>query len=228
MDQFDVAATLYREDPVALYYLDHDPVVAARSLCDTHVRAGPNSVVQLLSSAWHQHNPWFLALDGKHPYAGLFTRRVPPPLHGQRTLQPKSSDPFYVEYSGDRPFTMLMGQTIGEHGFEHHPNAEWVRGSAGNYYWAHAYGVELCHEHRYRFGTLHPALPKLWTLEAPPPDLDCDSPQAEPTPEVPGDCLVLIDGQFYDAIASYGQLYSRHKRAILNWTRRAAPPWLVV
>lgn len=224
----DVAAALYREQPVVLYYLDHDPVLAAQYACDAHVRSGLLSAVTMLSTAWHEpFNSAYLPIEERAPYAKLFQRRVPPPRYGADP-QPvvNAPDPYFTEYQGNRPYWLLMGQRIGDTMFAPHLNCEWARAAGGNYRWVHAWGVALADEYELRFEARSSCLPLLWTLEAVPPNLIEDEEGTEPTPVVEADCQVIVDG-YYDAPASYRTYYVNCKQALLQWTRRAAPPWLV-
>lgn len=225
--QFDVAAALYREEPVVLYYLDHDPAQAARYSLDVHLSSGAASAVIALSNVWHAVNPEHLPLDLESPYGGLFARRSPPAKAGQATLQAEHPDRFYEERSGDRTYWLLMGQRIGGLTWQDHPNSLWAAAGAANYRWAHAYGVACAHEHKYRFGYYPSTLPQLWTLEALPPQLLKDEEaQTAPTPIVPGDSIVLDDDGYYDTVESYRQYYRLHKQALFHWYRRGPPTWL--
>jgi hypothetical protein len=223
----DVAAALYREEPVALYYLDHDPQAAARYALGAHLGLGQLAMLAALSNAWHRFNPHYLPIDEKCAYAPLFTRRTPVARARHAVAQEDPADPFYEERSGDPTYWMLMGQKIAMPRAEDHPNSLWVRASAANYRWAHAYGVALAHEFQYRHGYLPGTLPQLWTLESLPPDLlGCTQPQTAPTPIVPEDSVVLDADGCYDTVESYRTYYRRHKRAIHNWQSRGAPAWL--
>lgn len=223
----DVAAALYREEPVALYYLDHDPAAAARYTLGAHLGLGQLAVITALSNAWHRFNPHYLPIEQKCPYAVLFTRRTPVAQARHPTLQTDPADPFYEERSGDPTYWLLMGQKVGMPKAEDHPNSLWAATSGANYRWAHAYGVALAHEFQYRHGYLPGTLPQLWTLEALPPDLVTDgTPLQSPVPIVPGDCVVLDADGCYDTVGSYRTYYRRHKQAIHSWQHRGAPAWL--
>lgn len=227
MTPYDVAAALYREEPIALYYLDHDPQLAARYALGAHLGAGQLAAVAALSNAWHRFNPHYLPMDAEAPYGRLFTRRTPVAQARHPVVQADPADAFYEERSGDATYWLLLGQAIGMPREVEHPNSLWAQASAANYRWVHAYGVALAHEFQYRHGYCPGTLPQLWTLEALPPDLlSCTAPQTAPVPLVPPDCVRLEADGCYDTVESYRAYYRRHKQAIHNWQRRGAPPWL--
>lgn len=225
-EQFDVGRVLYREEPLALYYLAHDPAEAARAACDYHVRAGWTAALGLLGNAWHRLNPLYLPLAraDSAPYGHLFMRRVLPARRPGATLQGPAADPFYEEFLS-QSYWLVLGQRIPDPVHTEHPYNTWLAGGTGNYRWVWAWGMALADEHLYRWGRYPTDLPLVWTLEAAPPGLP-EAPQTEPVPVGAGDSAVVVDG-CYDAVASYRAAYVADKQPILKWTRRALPPWLV-
>ncbi len=223
-NQFDRAAAQYREEPVVLYYLSHDPVEAAQAACDFHVGSGLVSAVAMLSCAWHELNPNQLPLDAKAPYEGLFLRYTPPAR--QRDARAVTGgDPFYPTYTGDRSCWLLGAQRIGDYTHSAHPNSQWARSSAANYRWAHSWGIALSEEHKYRFGRYHRDTPMLWTLEPTPPHLESTQGATEPAPVVPADSVVTDSDGYFDTPASYRLYYNLHKQALMQWTKRKSPVW---
>lgn len=223
LPQFDVAAALYREPPVPLYYLDHDPVAAAQAAADMHVALGLGAAVKALSAAWHVHNVMTHNIDDKLPYGHLLTRRTPPASYTQATLQARGPDPLYKESPSEQSYYLLCGQRIGGPS-PPYPVCDWTASSADNYAWVWAHGLALCVEHQHRWRVPHTLTPALWSLEHVPPELP--SGLTAPTPDVPADCAVIVDG-CYDTPASYRAHYVAHKQALLKWTKRAPPSWLV-
>lgn len=224
MNLFDRAAALYREEPVVLYYLDHDPAEAARQACDAHVASGILSAVAMLSCAWHELNQDCLPLDHVAPYGGMFLRYTPPPRNGER-VEVQGPDPLYATHTGDPVCWLLAGQRIGNYTHGAHPNCRWVRSAGGNYRWAHAWGSSLATEHKHRFGRYPPATPMLWTLEDPPPYIRECGEATEPAPQVPEDSLVTDAEGYFDTPASYRMYYNLHKQPLLQWTKRKPPAW---
>ena len=222
----DVAAALYREEPVTLYYLSHDPVEAAAQALDAHVTAGQLAVVTMLSNAWHERNPNVLPIDETSPLDQLYKRRSPPPSGSQATLHYDNPDPFYKESAGDKPYWLLKGQRIGEYRHFEHANAEWARASRANYNWAWQYGLALAEEFRRRWGYYTLLLPQLWTLEDAPPWLDAEVPTTQPSPVVPANSIVMDEDGYYDTVGSYRAYYLLHKRSLFKWTGRPEPAWV--
>lgn len=220
----DVAAALYREEPLALYYLSHDPAGVAPQLLDAHLTGAAQKAVTILSNAWHELNPTYLPIDEISPVAALFARRSPAALMRHPTLQADPPDAFYVEFSGDLPYWLLKGQRIGEFRYDVHSNSRWAQSCAEAYRWVHAYGVAAEVEFHRRFNRHTLMLPQLWTLEDPPPGLSA-APLTQPDPIVPADCLVLDSDGMYDTIESYRQYYRLHKTALYKWTRTTPPDW---
>lgn len=228
MSQFDVAAALYKESAWALYYLDHDPKAAAQALPYALLGAAPGCAAKLLTAVWHRHNPATLPLDAEATYARLFGSRAPKAMFRQATLQEDSPDPFYKEFSGDKPYALLLGQKVLPPEFATHPNVTWVQSCKAAYQWAHAYGMHAAHEWHLRTRRKHPTLPQLWTLEHLPPDLlNDDDPLYTPDPQVPGNCILLDSDGNYDTVSSYRLDLITNKRALWNWPTGCTPQWLL-
>lgn len=223
--QFEVAHVVYQEQPVVLYYLDHDPVLCARWLCDWHLPAALTSAVAMLTNAWHAVNPAYLPLEQPGKYGHLFARRAPVSGPEWGTLQQKNKDAFYEEF-GSEFYWVALGQRIKPPFHPDHPNCAWAGAAGGNYRWVVAHAWALVEEAKYRFNRTPAELPYLFTLEAEPPQLWQDEEATEPPPAVPPECAVTVDG-YFDTPASYKEYYAAKKQPILKWTRRAPPPWLV-
>lgn len=226
MSQYDVAAALYRERAHTVYYLDSDPVEAARQACDYHVRMGVNSALAVLSSVWHQLNPQYLPLDEEAPFGSLFARRTPPASTRHPVLQADRPDAFYAEYSGDQPYFLLMGQRIPARPMVEPTAVSWAATSAPNYSWVWAWGMAMAAEHKHRWGTYPAGYQQLWTLEAVPPHLPPE-PYTQPEPDVTADSLFEVDG-YYDTVGSYQLFYVRQKLPLLTWTGRSMPDWVTL
>jgi hypothetical protein len=184
-------------EPVNVYYLDHEPTLAAQMYCDVHLHVGLIDVVLLLSAAHHMHGrvqtEWSPFVKDVELH-----RRVDPltyMLATQRIYPPEHID---------------------------HPCALWVRESRDNYDWLWRLGAALADEYEFRYKLKHPARPVLWTLEVQPalPPLD----QSEPPCAMPEECKVSTEG-LYDAVASYRNYYLTAKLHLLKWTRRRPPHW---
>jgi hypothetical protein len=185
--------------PINVYYLDHDPVLAAQMHCDDHVGKGVVEAAQLLSAAHHVH--------------GHVSTEWSPFVKDIEL--PRRSDPVAF---------MLSGQRVYPPELLNHACTEWARESSSNYDWLWRLGCALLDEYELRYKHKHPARPVLWTLESQPPLPLLD--QTEPPCMMPEECKVAIDGM-YDAVASYRNYYVTAKGYLLQWTRRRPPAWLL-
>lgn len=193
-----------------VFYLDHDPDEAAQAHCDRHVVKMIVETAQLLSSAWHVVAPTLVESDiGNTDPAfplGEFAQ--------QRAANLTFGQSFY-----------LGNQRIYAPTHLHHPCAEWVRESSGNYDWAWRLGMALLEEYSFRYGRTHATTSILRTLELVPPGVP-EAPLVEP-PLAMADEFQVIDSDGYgDALASYRRYYRDGKRHLLMYTRRAPPEWL--
>lgn len=193
-----------KADPVNIFYLDHDPRLAAQAHCDTHVVKMILETAQLLSTAWHVAAADAVTSDWCPPSADI--------------VVPEGEVP-WLHYQ-------LAGQRIYRKTHENHPCAVWARNSAANYRWLHRLGMELLEEYTFRYGKQHASAPVMWTLELVPPSLPADAPLSEPPCAMPED-FIVVDGEGYvDAVASYRAYYVGAKKALLRWKRREPPHWI--
>lgn len=206
-----LAAVEYRErwgeeSPVNIFYLDHDPAVAARYHCDKHVVKMVTETAQLLSTVWQVVQPELVTVEWNldSAYEGNL---VGPP-----------SDELSVWHAH------LGRQRIYKKTHVNHPCALWAGANTGNYEWLWRLGVELAYEYQHRYKRQHATLSVLYTLECPPPKLP-EGEQTQPPPVMPEE-LTVSAGEEYDTVASYRNLYVEAKQWLLAWTRRAPPEWL--
>lgn len=210
-----------------VWMLDHDPVTAARSHSDQHVKSALFTYAQTLAFAWHSlHNEMYALMEGNDdvtpPTPWFKCVHVAAPYTSSKD-RPRSLFP------GESPWTYwtLFGQRVPSRRMDA-PNASelWVEQSGGNYRWLWQCASELVAEYRWRFGTKHPASPAVWTLEMVPPVLDTtlDSWAETPVDTIPQHLRVVVDG-FYDVVATNKRFYNTHQHQ-LTWTRRKPPAWL--
>lgn len=190
------------EQPVNIFYLDHDPIAAAQAHCDRHVVKMILETAQLLSTAWHVLSPELVESGWQSPETD-----VPVP--------------------GETPwlFNTLAGHRVYRKTHENHPCAVWARESEANYRWLWRLGMALLDEYEFRYGREHASGPVLWALEAAPPSADRRTAQTEPPTAMPEELFVVRDG-YIDAVASYRNYYVTAKQGLLRWTRRPAPSWV--
>ena len=124
-------------------------------------------------------------------------------------------------------FSTAPQRATGERGYlsiknKKHPSAIWARESLDHYVWLCQFGLALCDEYRFRFGTKKRHACEdhiLWLYEFPPDALQplgwTQPPQAMPT---------LY--QKKDSVAAYRQYYRIGKKELLTYTKRHAPHWI--
>src|SRR5512133_2759183 len=112
-DHMSILGIEVNEAPVNVFYLDHDPAVAARYHVDRHVLKMIIETAQLLSTAWHVLAPEMVETDWRF-----------------------IEDPDVLpEGELKSIWTTLAGQRIYRLTHEHHPSADWARATGGNYRW---------------------------------------------------------------------------------------------
>jgi hypothetical protein len=192
-----------------IFYLDHDPRVAARAHCDRHVVKMILETAQLLSAAWHVLAPAAISTsigstDPAFPL-GAWKRATDAGLrHGTS---------YY-----------LGNQRIYAPTHLNHPCAVWVRESVHHYDWLYRLGGHLLDEYMHRYKRRHATEPVLRTLEYGPSGLPA-APATEPPTAMPAEYVVADATGDVDAVASYRAYYRGEKRPLLVYTRRGAPAW---
>jgi len=205
------SATIEDLREVNIFYLDHDPVFAARAHCDRHVVKMILETAQLLSSAWHVLNPEAVETD---------IDSTDPAFPRADVERAKAAGlPFDTKY-----YLRGTNQRIYAPTHLNHPCAEWVRSSGGAYAWAWRLGMALLDEYTFRYKRAHATAPILRTLEAWPHAVPRE-PHAEPPCAMP-EAHWVYDGDCLDAELSYRAYYRDGKRHLLQYTRRAPPAWL--
>jgi hypothetical protein len=204
-----------------IFYLDHDPALAAQYHCDKHVVKMILELGQLLSTA-HR-------LQTSSTFMHIHVRRGNPVhfdehgcLKGKVVLKP-----YKLQYlKGDKIRTRLGKGILTETYFyrathENHPCAKWVRESRANYCWTHALLEELCREYTHRYGKVHKMQSSglLYALDDTPIKIShmARTPVALAMPdEYKRDCPV----------EAYRAYYNGAKKALLSYKNRTVPYWV--
>lgn len=124
-----------------IFYLDEDPIVAARMQHDKHVVKMILETAQLLCTA-HR------VLDGVQ-----WTDRT---KNGSKIQRWRMEDEF-------------LENTLYKATHRNHPSAVWARETSANYNWLYAHFVALCEEYTYRYGKVHKTDELLRTVLIAPP-----------------------------------------------------------
>lgn len=194
------------DEPVNIFYLDHDPAAAAQSHVDRHVVKMILETAQLLSTAWHAVAPDQVVSD-------LFFADLP----GQA---PPGECPAYPQ------LRLKGGGRIYRKTHERHPCAVWARAHTGNYNWLHRLGLELCREYTFRYKRAHACEAVLATLQKAPPGMPKERLHDEPPLAMPQELKVVDADGCWDAVPSYRRYYVEAKHPLFRWTKRAAPSWV--
>lgn len=181
-----------------IFYVDHDPMLAAQQMVDKHVVKMILETAQLLSTA-HR------LLDGEE-YVGTSKtgRKV------KRWCLPDERD------------TILYSAT-----HINHPSAVWARQSKANYQWLFQHFIGLLDEYEYRYGKVHKCanVDFVGALSRFPTNLP-DKMMTAPTPAMPEEYKVFVGGNL-DALASYRKYYANGKTHLHKYTKREMPAWLL-
>lgn len=127
---------------VNIFYIDHDPVQAARWMVDKHVVKMILESAQLLSTA-HR------VLDGVE--------------HIAVTEKGRKKRVYILD--DDREYIMYQATHV------NHPSAIWCRTSVENYLWLVEHFAALLNEYTYRYGKKHKCAEMLYSLQSPPHNL---------------------------------------------------------
>jgi hypothetical protein len=180
-----------------IFYLDRNPVQAARSHLDKHVVKMILEYAQLLSTA-HR------VLDGT-----------------QLSITSQSGRKKKVWQLPDNRDSVLYSAT-----HTNHPSAVWVRQHAAHYDYLYALFVATCDEYTHRYGKVHKTDTKLRELlhEIPKNILNDHETRIwnGPTPAMPDECKVAGDN-----VASYRKYYIDKKADMAKWTHRDPPEWFI-
>ena len=122
-----------------IFYVDRDPVAAARQLVDRHVVKQTLESAQLLSTAHRVADGKITVVKSK---SGKNIRRY--------VLEDQREQLLYAatHYNG--------------------APALWTRASVENYLWLAEHFIELCKEYQYRYGKTHASSSLVYCLQSPP------------------------------------------------------------
>ena len=179
-----------------IYFLDKDPVVAARMSCDKHVCKMIIESAQMLSTA-HR------ILDGEE--------------YTDKTKNGRKIKRWRLKNSNEEAIFYKASHIK-------HPSTVWVMQSAYNYRWLYVHMLELNEEFKKRYNHTqdHMTIRKLKDiLNHPPKNIPLGQIGTDPTPAMPDECK--IPG---DVVGSYRKYYIMKKREFATWKSPAKiPDW---
>lgn len=187
-----------------IFYLDRNPVQAARDHLDKHVVKMILEYAQLLSTA-HRLLDGTQIIEQKYVNGSL-------PARYRKVKRWKLDD--------ERDQLLYSATHV------NHPSAVWARQSAVNYDYLYALFISTCDEYTYRYGKVHLTDTKLRkALHQIPKNIPNDQQTRVwlgPTPAMPDECKVTGDH-----IASYRKYYIDKKADMAKWTNREPPQWFI-
>ena len=180
-----------------IFYVDKNPVTAAKMMCDKHIIKMILESAQMLCTAKR-------VLDGKEYMAKT--------KNGRNIKRWRLDDP-------DEEAIIYKAGWLG------HPSTQWVLKSAYNYVWLYNHMMALNQEYKLRCqkNVNHTSIDKLgFILRNPPKNARVDVMGTDATPAMPEHCK--IPG---DVVGSYRKYYILEKRRFAKWEKPNAvmPDW---
>ena len=170
-----------------IFYLDKDPIKAAKQSCDKHVVKMIVESAQMLSTAHRM-------IDGTQ-----YTGKTKTGRNIKRWRHPNSN----------------MDNVLYKACHTGHPSTLWVMENAYNYHWLYKHMIALNDQFKLRYGHVkdHSTITLLKEiLMYPPKNISLNKLPTDPTPAMPDDCK--IPG---DVVGSYRKYYIEHKRSFASW-----------
>ena len=181
-----------------IFYLDKDPIEAAKQSCDKHVVKMIVESAQMLSTAHRM-------IDGN-----LYTDKT---KTGRKIKRWKHPNP-------------NMEKTLYKACHTGHPSTVWVMESAYNYHWLYKHMMALNTEFKMRYGHIldHKTVQLLeGALMYPPKNISLNTIATDPPPAMPDYCK--IPG---DSVASYRKYYIFEKQRFATWkSPSTVPAWYI-
>jgi hypothetical protein len=181
-----------------IFYLDKDPIEAAKQSCDKHVVKMIVESAQMLSTAHRM-------IDGN-----LYTDKTKAGRNIKRWKHPNPN----------------MEKTLYKACHTGHPSTVWVMESAYNYHWLYKHMMALNTEFKMRYGHIldHKTVQLLeGALMYPPKNISLNTIATDPPPAMPDYCK--IPG---DSVASYRKYYIFEKQRFATWkSPSTVPAWYI-
>jgi len=181
-----------------IFYLDKDPIEAAKQSCDKHVVKMIVESAQMLSTAHRM-------IDGKE-----YIDKTKAGRKIKRWKHPNSN----------------MEKTLYKACHTGHPSTVWVMESAYNYHWLYRHMMALNTEFKMRYGHIldHKTVQLLeGVLMYPPKNISLNTIATDPPPAMPDYCKVKGD-----SVASYRKYYIYEKQRFATWkSPSTVPAWYI-
>lgn len=181
-----------------IFFLDRDPVAAAKMHCDKHLSKMCIEYAQLLSTA-HR------VVDGVVTSV--------PSKSGRRMIHR------HIHPDQDKNERLYLDTHV------NHPSNKWSRESSKHYLWLYQLYVALCEEFEYRYNKPHGSSKLSDILAVPPAGLDLISYWVDP-PLAMKSAPNIIENKTLTAVEAYRQFYhTKQGRFKMVWTKRESPKW---
>jgi len=184
-----------------IFVLSNDPIEAAHTHCDAHVRKMIVEAAQMLSTA----------------------HRI---LDGALVMEPKTLESGKVKMVKRwRLINLTLDNLLYEVTHDNHPSNIWTRATRANYKWHYELFCALCDEYTFRYGKIHKTDSELrFVLGQFPANLQ-DGPLTQ-FPLAMKSEPQCIDHN--DPIGSYRKFYfTKASKFSMTWKKRGAPHWWI-
>lgn len=201
-----------RRQTINIFYVDSDPIIAARNMVDRHVVKMILETAQLLSTA-HRF------LDGTEMEvspdmaAGIDRLENVISLILKTPKKPRKKKVWKL--SDDRDSVLYSATHI------NHPSALWVRKSSANYDWLYSHLLALGAEYTHRYGRTHATIDKLGVILK---TIPTNIKQGQMT-KMPS-CMDQEYAISLCPVTNYRNYYNYGKVDLLRWTNRVPPLWI--
>ena len=185
-----------------IFVLDENPVIAAKMACDKHIVKMILESAQMLCTAKR-------VADGE-----LYMAKTKNGRDIKRWRLPNANHEAIIYKAG------WLG----------HPSTQWVMESAYNYIWLYKHFKALNDEFMERFPKNKPFGHKSFQLlgellSTPPENAKLNKIGSLPTPAMPEECKVFVEGKI-DVVKSYRRYYIMKKKDFARWSHPgSAPLW---
>ena len=195
-----------------IFYIDEDPVEAARMMVDKHVVKMILESAQLLSTAHRVVDGAPVEVTYKTP-----DQVIDMPFEGTSFIRKGKLRKKKVWKLDDKRDTIFYSAT-----HINHPSAIWARSAVENYNWLVDHLFALSDEYTYRYGRRHLTMTKMaFEIQSPPFGLKAWD--MTPMPSCMPKELIISD----NPVENYRNYYKYGKANLHKWTKREAPAWII-
>ncbi len=195
-----------------IFYLDHDPAVSARFMCDKHIVKMPLESAQMLSTA-HR------LIDGT-PTEVVWQSEGKVKTKKLHLLDGESFEVTLVESAkgGSKLRPVYINPRCYSVAHAKHPSTVWTMSSSANYKWHVSLFEAMLNEYTARYGKKHKSSGLLDFFKRTPKNIKAGE-FSQPTPAMPDRYKTM------DSIVSYRRYYAGDKWKFSKWKHGELPSW---